>query len=125
MKFSVNKTDIRNVLARLQGLTGRRTNFAITETVLLDAADGTLRMTATDLETGFEGSYPAVVEEPGVIAVSGRKLHEIVKDFPSELIRVEEVENRWIEIGDQRVEFHLVGLDPEEFPDMPVVADAR
>jgi DNA polymerase-3 subunit beta len=125
MKFSVNKTDIRNVLGRLQGLTGRRTNFAITETVLLDAADGTLRMTATDLETGFEGSYPAVVEEPGVIAVNGRKLHEIVKDFPSELIRVEEVENRWIEIGDQRVEYHLVGLDPEEFPDMPVVADAR
>jgi DNA polymerase-3 subunit beta len=125
MKFSVNKTDIRNVLSRLQGLTGRRTNFAITETVLLDAADGTLRMTATDLETGFEGGYPAVVEEPGVIAVNARKLHEIVKDFPSELIRVEEVENRWIEIGDQAVEYHLVGLDPEEFPDMPAIADAQ
>lgn len=125
MKFSVNKTDIRNVLGRIQGLTGRRTNFAITETVLLDAADGTLRMTATDLETGFEGSYPAVVEEPGVIAVNARKLHEIVKDFPSELIRVEEVENRWIEIGDQAVEYHLVGLDPEEFPDMPAIADAQ
>ncbi len=125
MKFSVNKTDVRNVLARLQGLAGRRTNFAITETVLLDAADGVLRMTATDLETGFEGGYPAVVEEPGVIAVNARKLHEIVKDFPSELIRVEEVENRWIEIGDQRVEYHLVGLDPEEFPDMPAIADAR
>lgn len=125
MKFSVNKTDIRNVLGRIQGLTGRRTNFAITETVLLDAAEDGLRMTATDLETGFEGRYPAVVEEPGVIAVNARKLFEIVKDFPSELIRVEEVENRWIEIGDHAVEYHLVGLDPEEFPDMPAVADAR
>ena len=125
MKFSVNKTDIRSVLGRIQGLTGRRTNFAITETVLLDAADGELRMTATDLETGFEGRYPAVVEEPGVIAVNARKLFEIVKDFPSELIRVAEVENRWIEIGDQAVEYHLVGLDPEEFPDMPSVAEAR
>jgi DNA polymerase III subunit beta len=125
MKFSVNKTDIRGVLGRIQGLTGRRTNFAITETVLLDAADGELRMTATDLETGFEGRYPAVVEEPGVIAVNARKLFEIVKDFPSELIRVAEVENRWIEIGDQAVEYHLVGLDPEEFPDMPSVAEAR
>lgn len=126
MKFSVNKTDIRNVLGRIQGLAGRRTNFAITETVLLDAGeDGTLRMTATDLETGFQGGYPAVVEEPGVIAVNARKLHEIVKDFPSELIRVAEVENRWIEIGDQTVEYHLVGLDPEEFPDMPVISDAR
>jgi DNA polymerase-3 subunit beta len=123
MKFSIRKHDFREVLSKVQGLTGRKTNLAITETVLITATDDSLTVMATDLETGFEGTYPASVETEGAIAISARKLYEIIREFPAEEIQIHEVENRWIEIRDENVEYHIVGMNPEEFQHIPPVED--
>lgn len=123
MKFVINKNDIRNILGKVQGITGRRTNLAITETVLIQAKEHTVKITATDLETGFEGEYPATVESEGLIAINAKKLYEIVRDFPSEAIDINEVENRWIEIGKEAIEYHIVGMNPDDFPEIPQVED--
>jgi len=124
MKFSIKKADIIEVLSKVQGITGRKSSLAITETVLLTAKNETVTITATDLETGFEGTYPAIVESEGTIALNSRKFYEIVRDFPTDDIIINEVENRWIEIGHPKVLYHIVGMNPDDFPDSPVVEDA-
>ncbi|MEE4263073.1 MAG: DNA polymerase III subunit beta [Desulfobacteraceae bacterium] len=121
MKATINKNDILPVLAKVQGLTGRKTSLAITTNVLLQTTKSGISITATDLETGFEGLYPAKVDAQGVIAINARKLYEIVRDFPSEDIYVNEVDNHWIEIGNQNVEYHIVGLNPDDFPEVPKI----
>ena len=121
MKATINKNDILPVLAKIQGLAGRKTNLAITTNVLIQTAETGISITATDLETGFEGLYPASVNTQGVIAINARKLYEIVRDFPSDDIYVNEVENHWIEIGNQNVEYHIVGLNPDDFPEVPKI----
>jgi len=123
MKFVINKFQIVNVLAKVQGLTGRRSNLAITENVLIQSASEGIRLTVTDLETGFEGFYPAAVEKEGAIAVSAKKLFEIIREFPSEDILINEVENRWIEIGNDKVLYHIVGMNPDDFPETPVISE--
>jgi DNA polymerase-3 subunit beta len=123
MKFIINKFQIVNVLAKIQGLTGRRSNLAITENVLIQSTSDSIQLTATDLETGFEGFYPASVEEEGTVAVSAKKLFEILKEFPSDEILINEVENRWIEIGNDIVQYHIVGMNPADFPDTPHITD--
>ncbi len=125
MKFTVNKGNIRNVLAKVQGLTGRKTNLAITETALIKAGGAGITLIATDLETGFEGAYPAEVESEGLIAINAKKLYEIVRDFPSDEIIFNEVESRWIEIGNERIEYHIVSMDPEDFPDTPHIEEVE
>lgn len=119
MKFSVKKNEILNVLARVQGLAGRKTSLAITTNILIEATTETVIIRATDLETGFEGHYAAEVEAEGSIALNARKIFEIVRDFPSEEILINEIENHWIEIGNQNVEYHLVGMNFEDFPKIP------
>ncbi|MEJ2283181.1 MAG: DNA polymerase III subunit beta [Desulfobacterales bacterium] len=121
MKATINKNDILPVLAKIQGLAGRKTNLAITTNVLIQTTESGISITATDLETGFEGFYPASIDAQGVIAINARKLYEIVRDFPSEDIYVNEVENHWIEIGNQKVEYHIVGLNPDDFPEIPKI----
>lgn len=123
MKFTINKFQIVNVLAKVQGLTGRRSNLAITENILIRSTNEGLHLTATDLETGFEGFYPASVEEEGAVAVSSKKLYEIIREFPSEDILVHEVENRWIEIGKDKVQYHIVGMNPDDFPETPHISE--
>ncbi len=123
MKFTIKKNDILNILSKVQGIAGRKTNLAITTNILIEAADNNIVIKATDLETGFEGKFPAVVESKGTIAISARKMFEIVRDFPSEDIHINEVENNWIEIGNNNVEYHLVGMKFEDFPQIPQFDD--
>ena len=123
MNFIVNKKDILSVLSNVQGLSGRKSSLAITENVLIKTTDSGIKIMATDLETGFEGEYPANIESEGSISINSRKLYEIVKDFPVEDININEVENFWIEIGNKNVEYHIVGMNPEEFPDIPHLED--
>jgi DNA polymerase-3 subunit beta len=121
MKITIKKSDILPVLAKIQGLTGRKTSLAITTNLLIKTLDNGISLSATDLETGFEGSYPSSVESQGIIAINARKLYEIVRDFPSEEIGLNEVENHWIEIGNEHVEYHIVGMNPDDFPEIPKI----
>lgn len=123
MNFTVNKNHILDVLSKIQGLTGRKSTLAITANVLIRTVSNGINIIATDLETGFEGTYPAKVETEGSIAINSRKLFEIVRDFPDEDIHINEVENHWVEIGNKNVEYHIVGMNPEDFPDIPKIMD--
>ena len=125
MKATFKKGDLLPVLSKVQGLTGRRTNLAITTNILIKTDKKGLSISATDLETGFEGFYPADIEKEGIIAINARKFFEIVKDFPSEDVFLNEVENHWIEIGNQKVEYHIVGLNPDDFPEIPKIEDVE
>lgn len=123
MEFTINKNDIIDVLSKIQGITGRKSSLAITESLLIKTNSSSITVTATDLETGFEGIYSANIESEGIIAINSRKFYEIVRDFPSDEIRVCEAENHWIEIGNQKVQYHIVGMNPEDFPDIPHVEE--
>lgn len=119
MKTILPKSELLNILSKIQGLTSRKTSLAITENVLIQTTENDVRITATDLETGFEGTYPATVESEGIVAINARKLYDIVKMFPADQIHIEELENRWIAITSDTVEYHLVTMNPDDFPDIP------
>jgi len=119
MKLAIRKSDVIDVLSKIQGLAGRKSNLAITTNVLVRSMDSEISIVATDLETGFEGFYPAVIEKEGSMALNARKLFEIVRDFPDEDIKLNEIDNHWFEIGNENVEYHIVGMNPEDFPDVP------
>ena len=125
MKLTVNKSDITEVLAKIQGLTGRKSNLAITENLLMRSGSDGIHLIATDLESGFEGFYPARIDEEGTIAINAKTFYEIVRELPSEEVKIHEVENRWIEIGNRKVLYHIVGMNPEDFPDHPQVGEVE
>jgi len=123
MKFIIKKNDIIDVLSRVQGITGRKSNLAITENILIQARSNKIFIYATDLETGFEGSYPSKIESEGIVTVNSKKIYEIVRNFPSEDISFEEIENRWLKIGNKNVLYNLVGMDTDDFPEIPHIEE--
>lgn len=133
MDFTIKKNILYNVLSKVQGLTGRKTNLAITTNVLIKAKGSHITVIATDLETGFEGHYSASIKKEGIAAINARKLFEIVREFPDEVIRIHEVENYWIKIGrdkddgveEKQIEFNIVGMNPEDFPDIPEIEEVK
>lgn len=121
MKINIKKNEILHVLSKVQGLASRKSNLNITTSVLIHSDESGIKLFATDLETGFNGVYSAEVFEEGKIAINAKKLYEIIRDFPSEDILINELENHWIEISNQTVEYRIVGMNPEDFPLFPQI----
>lgn len=119
MKCWLIKKEIQEVLGKIQGLTNRKTNLFITSTVRLTTySNDSIRIEATDLETDFSGLYPADIDTEGSVCINAKKFFEIIKNYPSEKILIHEVENRWIEIGEGKLLFHIVGMNPDDFPEI-------
>ena len=123
MKFIIRKDEILDVLSKVQGITGRKSNLAITTNILISTNNYGITIIATDLETGYEGLYSATIESQGKIAINARKFYEIVREFPSDEIHVEEFENHWIKISNEKVEYNIVGMNPDDFPETPQIED--
>lgn len=123
MKIKVKKKDILDALSKIQGITGRKSNLSITENVLIKSGGSEIKIQATDLETGFEGFYPANVINDGIVALNSRKLFEIVKNYPNEDINISEDENRRVKIGGKKINYNIPGRDYEDFPDIPIIED--
>ncbi len=121
MKFSFNKKEILDVLSKIQGLTGRKTNLTITSDILIKAMGGGVTITANDLETVFSGTYEAQVEKEGVLSINSKKFFEIIREYPENNIFVNEIENRWVEIGEGDSIYHIVSSDYENFPETPII----
>ena len=121
MKFSADRKKLSGALARVQGITSRKTNLSITSDVLIRAEGSELTITANDLETVFCGTYEADVESEGIISINSKKIFEITKEYPDTQFPVNEIENRWVEIGKNNIQYHIVSSDCENFPETPVI----
>lgn len=121
MQFKIERKRLVNVLNLVQAITGKKTNFAITSHVLLYTGKDTLNVSATDLEMTFQGTYKADILNQGATAVPSRKFFEILKEFPSDTVVIEESKNKWIHLHNKNVEYNLVGMEPDEFPKMPSI----
>ncbi|OFZ67866.1 MAG: DNA polymerase III subunit beta [Bdellovibrionales bacterium RIFOXYB2_FULL_36_6] len=125
MKISFNKKEIVDVLSKIQGITGRKTSLTITSDILIKAVGSRITITASDMETAFLGSYEAMVDREGILSINSKKFYEIIREYPDNEIIVNEVENRWVEIGKGDSVYHIVSSDYENFPETPVIENVE
>lgn len=123
MEFKIEKDQFLKSLQKIQGIVEKRTSMPILSNVLLEAAENSLIVTATDLEVGMKSIYSAEVATPGKITVSAKKLYEIVKELPNQPISFLTKDNDWVEIKCGKVQFNIVGLSSDEFPYFPDVKE--
>jgi DNA polymerase III subunit beta len=124
MEFRIDKEVLVRALQKVQGIVEKRNTMPILSNVLIEAAQETLFITATDLEVGMRSTYPADVINNGKITVSAKKLYEITRELPDEQVHFATKGNDWVEIRCGKANFTIVGLSPDEFPYFPKVEDA-
>ena len=83
MKFSVSKDKLLEGLSTVQNVVSTRTTLPILSNVLLQASDGEIRMTTTDMDVGVRRSVDAQVERTGATTLPARRLFSIVRELPS------------------------------------------
>src|SRR6185436_12958132 len=89
MKFSVSKEKLLEGLQTVQNVVSTRTTLPILSNVLLQADEGKLRLTTTDLDVGISGAVEATVEKPGATTLPARRLAGIVRELPAAEVSIE------------------------------------
>jgi DNA polymerase-3 subunit beta len=125
MKLSVSKEKLLEGLQTVQNVVSTRTTLPILSNVLLEAVDGQLHLTTTDLDVGMRGAIEATIEKPGAATLPARRLFSIVRELPSAEI-VHEVDSKSVaSIRCGPSYFKILGLPQEEFPPLPKFEGAK
>ena len=123
MKLRIKKDEILKGLQRIQGVVDKKNTMPILSNMLLVADGKGVEIIATDLEIGLRGRYAAEVEKEGAVAVSAKKMYEIVRELPENDLQVRVEEGNWVKVVSGHAQFKLVGLPKDEYPAMPDVAE--
>lgn len=123
MKLSITKAEFLRGLGRIQSIVEKRNSMPILANVLIEAPKkgkgASLHLAATDLEVGLRSLHTANISEPGGLTVSAKKLYEIIRELPDEIIDLSATANSYLEIRCNRSRFTLAGTAAEEYPTLP------
>lgn len=119
MKIKVQKEALLKSLQKVSNIIGSRTTLPIMANVLMEAKDGRLTLTTTDLELRMTTSLEVEVEEPGVTTLPVKKLVGLIAKLRQGVVSIESNENHHSEIKCGTVSIMLLGLDPDGFPELP------
>jgi DNA polymerase III subunit beta len=125
MKFNVSKDKLLEGLSIVQNVVSTRTTLPILSNVLLQASEGEIRLTTTDLDVGVRGSVEAQVERSGATTLPARRLFSIVRELPAAEIYVDVDSKNLASIRSGPSYFKILGLPEEEFPPLPRFDDAK
>ena len=125
MKFSATKEKILEGLQQVQNVVSTRTTLPILSNVLLQAKEGTVNLTTTDLDVGVRGGFEANVDKAGATTLPARRLFTIIRELPSSEISVEVDGKNAASIRSGQSFFKILGLPEEEFPPLPKFENAK
>ncbi|MBB6124778.1 DNA polymerase III subunit beta [Sphingobium subterraneum] len=117
MKATIERATLLKSLSHVQSVVERRNTIPILSNVLIEAAaDGTIRLMATDLDLQIVDSVQAQVEVAGATTISAHTLFDIARKLPEgSQVSLEAAEGK-ILIQAGRARFNLSTLPRDDFP---------
>jgi len=119
MKFKINQDHFSNGLQQVLNVVASRSTMPILSNVLIEAEEGHISLTTTNLDLGIRCRIKAEVLGTGSITLPVRKLATIVRELPVNEVFVETSKNNQAKITSGGSLFKIMGLGSEEFPPLP------
>ncbi len=125
MELRLNRSELLNELAPMQGVVERKTTIPVLSHILMQARDGKVHLAATDLDVSLTSWCEAEIKQEGGIAIQARKFLEIIRSLPSEEVLLMQEDPKILTIHGGKSRFKLNGLAPEDFPTLPEVVEGE
>ena len=122
MKLSCLQENLSKGLGIVSRAVATRSTLPITQNVLISTDQSRLKLAATNLEIAISYWLGAKIEEEGAITIPARLLTEFINSLPNDKIDIE-LTQRTLQLKCARFEARINGLDAQDFPPIPQVAD--
>jgi DNA polymerase-3 subunit beta len=125
MKFKINQDHFSNGLQQVLNVVASRSTMPILSNVLIEAEEGHISLTTTNLDLGIRCRIKAEVTDTGSITLPVRKLATIVKELPVNEVFLETSEKNQARITSGGSLFKIMGISSEEFPPLPTFENRK
>ena len=116
MKATIERAVLLKSLGHVQSVVERRNTIPILSNLLIEAEEGGLRLTSTDLDLQIVESVVAQVDQPGATTVPAHTLFDIVRKLPEgSQVELTAAEGK-MRVVAGRARFTLPTLAREDFP---------
>lgn len=115
MHLTLSRDTLATALADVTRIIERKPSLPILSTVALDAAEGTLTLLGSDLETEISTRIEGDIRTEGALAVPAHKLAQIAKDAPGDTITLKQSDTR-LSVTAGRARWSLSHLPATDYP---------
>lgn len=91
------------------------------EGLLFEARGTNLKITGYDLKEGIYTNLDAEVKEAGTIVLGARFIGEMLRRLPDGIVTISTDEHENVNVRCGKSEFNFMGMNPEDYPEMPEV----
>lgn len=131
MKFTIQRDHLLAALNDVMKAVSSKTTIPILTGIKIDASEDGIRITGSDADitiqtfvpTEKDGDQLIQVESSGSIVLQARMFNEIVRKLPTNEVEIEVSEQYQTRIQSGKSDFHLIGLEPAEYPMLPEVSE--
>lgn len=120
MKIVIERTQLLKALSHVQSVVEKRGTIAVLSNVKIEAQNGSVGFTATDMDISISEKVPGEVSRNGFTTVPAHMLYEIARKLPegSQVEIIESDDNAKVSIRAGTSRFSLACLPVEDFPVM-------
>jgi DNA polymerase-3 subunit beta len=116
MQLTIERASLLRSLGHVQSVVERRNTIPILNNVLMEAGDGVIKLTATDMELAISETVEAEVGGKGAITAPAHTLYDIVRKLPDGSQVALETGDDQLVLHSGRSNFQLAALPPADFP---------
>ncbi len=124
MKVTVERSALLKALGHAGAVVKRKNTIPVLSNVLIEAAEGEVRLTASDLEMQIELPLPAQVDEAGGVTVQAALLQSIVRELPDGQQVELALDGERLVLVSGRSRYRLAVIPAHDFPKMQPAEDA-
>ena len=119
MKISCSKSDLLNGVQIVYKAVPSKTTMTILECILIEAYDGSIKLTANDTELGIETYIKGSIIKEGNICLEAKMLQEIVRKLPDNIINIDTDSDLSSVITCEKAIYKIKGKSADEFSYLP------
>lgn len=121
MKLVCSKSNLLQGVNIVSKAVPSKTTMSILECILIDSTDGSIKLTANDMELGIETKIEGEILEKGMIAIEAKLFADIVRKLPDNDVIIETNDNLQISVKCENSIFNLSGKSGEDFSYLPFI----
>ena len=125
MKIKVSKEAIIDCLQKVQSVINARNALPVLSNVLIQAGDGKIELTATDMNLTVRATMEADVIEPGATTLPAKRIFGVFRELSVDEATMEVNEENVAFIRAASSYFRIHGISEADYPAMPEMEDSK
>ncbi|CCB86966.1 MULTISPECIES: DNA polymerase III subunit beta [Parachlamydia] len=119
MKFVISTQELNFLINKCLNIVSQKATIPILSNFLMEAKNGELILTATDLTVGIRCHTEAKILEEGATALPAKRFAQLIRELTAVNVEIATNDNETTQVSADSSRFKLHGMNKSEFPSLP------